>query len=55
MSTPADEMDSVQERLAALVAAGDPEALLEALEELHPSDIADLVEGLEDEDRKSVV
>lgn len=48
MSTPAEELEEVQERLAALVAAGDPEALLEALEELHPSDIADLVETLED-------
>lgn len=48
MSTPAEELEDVQERLAALVAAGDPEALLEALEEMHPSDIADLVESLED-------
>ena len=55
MSTPADEMDTVQERLAALVAAGDPEALLEALEELHPSDIADLVEGLEDDHQVHVL
>jgi hypothetical protein len=33
----------------ALVASGDPGAVLEALEELHPSDIADLVEELEDD------
>lgn len=55
MSTPADELDDVQERLAALVAGGDPEALLEALEELHPSDIADLVESLEDDHQVHVL
>ena len=49
MTTPADDIEKAQERLAAVVASGDPGALLEALEELHPSDIADLVEELEDD------
>ena len=49
MSTPADELEQVQERLAALVEAGDMVALQAALEELHPSDVADLLESLEDE------
>jgi magnesium transporter len=48
MSTPSDEIDKVQERLAHLVAAGDMDALHAALGEMHPSDIADLVESLED-------
>ncbi len=49
MSTPTDDIDKVQERLARLVASGDVRALEEAVGELHPSDIADLVEGLEEE------
>ena len=49
MSTPSDEIEEVQERLSALVTSGDSEALREALEELHPSDIADLVEAMDDD------
>lgn len=55
MTTPADDIERAHERLAALVAAGDPGALLEALEELHPSDIADLVEELEDDHQVHVL
>ncbi|NJD19351.1 MAG: magnesium transporter [Gemmatimonadetes bacterium] len=55
MTTPADEIEKAQERLAALVTSGDPEALVEALEELHPSDIADLVEELEDDHQVRVL
>jgi len=52
MSTPADDIEKVQERLADLVEAGDMTALRDAVAELHPSDIADLVESLEDEDHQ---
>ena len=55
MSIPAQEMEKVHERLAALLAEGDRQALLHALEELHPSDIADLVEALEDDHRIHVL
>ncbi len=55
MTTPADDIEKAQERLAALVASGDPGALLEALEELHPSDIADLVEEMEDDHQVHVL
>jgi len=55
VTTPADDIERAHERLAALVAAGDPGALLEALEELHPSDIADLVEELEDDHQVHVL
>jgi magnesium transporter len=49
MSTPEHENDEVQERLARLAAAGDADALQEAVAEMHPSDLADVVESLEDE------
>ncbi|MCG6989750.1 MAG: magnesium transporter [Gemmatimonadetes bacterium] len=49
MSTPEHENDEVQERLARLAAAGDTDALQEAVAEMHPSDLADVVESLEDE------
>jgi magnesium transporter len=49
VSIAAEERDALLERLAALVAAGDAQAILEALEDVHPSDIADLVESLEDD------
>jgi len=52
MSSPADDIEKVQERLAELVSAGDVDALQEAVGELHPSDIADLVEGLEEEEHQ---
>jgi len=52
MSSPADDIEKMQERLAELVSAGDVDALQEAVGELHPSDIADLVEGLEEEEHQ---
>ncbi len=52
MSTPADDIDKVQERLAELVASGDVDALQAAVGEMHPSDIADLVEGLDEEEHQ---
>lgn len=52
MSTPADDIDKLQEHLAELVAAGDVKALQEAIGELHPSDIADLVEELDEEEQQ---
>jgi len=52
MSIPADDIDKVQERLAELVASGNVEALQDVVGELHPSDIADLVEGLEEEEHQ---
>ena len=52
MSSPADDIEKVQERLAELVSSGDVDALQEAVGELHPSDIADLVEGLDEEEHQ---
>jgi magnesium transporter len=52
MSTPAEDIDKVQERLAKLMASGDVSGLTDAVGELHPSDIADLVEGLEEEEHQ---
>ncbi|HSR41129.1 MAG TPA: CBS domain-containing protein, partial [Longimicrobiales bacterium] len=49
--TPTTEMDRFRERLLELIRAGDVEAVREALGELHPSDIADLVESLEEEEQ----
>ncbi len=49
MSTPADELEKIQERLASLAAAGDVEGLQAEVSALHPSDIADLVEWMDDE------
>lgn len=47
--TQAAERDALRHRLAALLEAGDLEALVVALEGIHPSDVADLVEGLDEE------
>lgn len=55
MSTPADEIDKAQERLAELVEAGDMDALHAVLEDMHPSDIADLVESLDDEQQVRIL
>jgi len=52
MSSSADDIEKMQERLAKLVSAGDVDALHEAVGELHPSDIADLVEGLDEEEHQ---
>ncbi len=55
MSTSADEIERARKRLADFVASGDAEALREALEQLHPYDIADFLESLEDERQLQVL
>jgi len=49
--TATTEMDRFRERLLELIRAGDLEGVRGALGELHPSDIADLVESLEAEEQ----
>ena len=44
------ESGDAHERLRTLAESGDPEALGAAVKDLHPSDIADLLESLEDEE-----
>jgi len=46
---------SAAERMRDLVEAGDADALHDALTALHPSDIADLLEGLDDDERMTVL
>jgi magnesium transporter len=50
-----DESLVLQERIAALIGEGDISRLEAMLEELHPSDIADVVESLNDELRLALV
>ena len=52
MSTPAEDIEKVQERLAELVESGNLDTLHEVVGELHPSDIADLVESLYEEEHQ---
>ena len=49
------ELPDLQQRMAALIGAGDVPTLEAVLEELHPSDIADVVESLSDELRLALV
>jgi magnesium transporter len=49
MSTSAEELHVTRARVRALVAAGDLESLYREVEGLHPSDIADIVELLEED------
>lgn len=51
MSASGSDVDEVLKRLEELVARGDVGALAEAAEELHPSDVADVVEALDEEER----
>ena len=52
MSTPsAEEKDRLEEGLGPFLDQADPAALREAVQDLHPSDIADLVEELDERDR----
>ena len=46
-----DEVDRLEERLLPLLEEGDAQAIQEALGGTHPSDLADLVESLEEADR----
>ena len=48
------EFEDVQERLADLVASGDVAGLEAAVSEIHPSDLADLVEALGEEEQVPV-
>ena len=50
-----NELPDLQQRMAALIGAGDVPTLEAVLEELHPSDIADVVESLSDELRLALV
>jgi len=45
-----EEIESVRLRLRELVDKGEPDEILELLQELHPSDVADLVEAMETEE-----
>ncbi|HSM60708.1 MAG TPA: hypothetical protein VK849_07910, partial [Longimicrobiales bacterium] len=51
MSTPGPEIEAVHERLAELARTGDVEALHDAVAEMHPSDLADVVEALEEHEQ----
>ena len=46
------DVREAQERLEALVESGDVESILPLANEMHPSDVADIVEGLETEDQR---
>ena len=50
-----NEFPDLQERMAALIGEGDVPTLEAVLEQLHPSDIADVVESLSDELRLALV
>ena len=50
MTTPRyEDIEGVREELQALVATGDLDSVSDLLKELHPSDVADLVEALDTE------
>ena len=49
------EFTDLQQRMAALIGAGDVSTLEAVLEELHPSDIADVLESLSDDLRLALV
>ena len=51
MTTSGHEIEQLRARLEALAAAGDLAALRESAGELHPSDLADLIESLDDAQR----
>jgi magnesium transporter len=56
VSTPsAEEKDHLQEGLGPFLEQEDPTALREAVADLHPSDIADLVEELDEPDRLRIL
>ncbi len=54
-TSPIDESLGLQERIATLISEGDVSALEAMLEELHPSDIADVLESLGDDLRLALV
>jgi magnesium transporter len=56
MSSTGSSEPSLQERVRALVEAGDPTGLAEAASDLHPSDVADILESLPtDEERVALL
>ncbi|NNK47736.1 MAG: magnesium transporter, partial [Gemmatimonadetes bacterium] len=55
MSDKTDQMEQALDQVLGLLEARDYEGLRAALESVHPSDMADLVEHLEDEERLSLV
>jgi len=55
MSGPGFDIEQTRERFEALVAGGDLEALGRAVADLHPSDLADLLEELGEEDQVQVL
>jgi magnesium transporter len=55
MTEKIDQMERVLDRVLGLLQAGDYDALREALESVHASDLADLVEHLEEEERLSLL
>ena len=54
-SVPEVDQSDVRERVRELVAAGDLASLPELLPDLHPSDVADVLASLEEEDRLALV
>jgi magnesium transporter len=55
MQPPAQELEGLPERLARVLATGDVAALKEATSEIHPSDLADLVEALSEADQVRIL
>jgi magnesium transporter len=55
MSTASDEKETIQERIGALVAAGDFNLAGALARDLHPSDVADIIESLDVQERVALV
>jgi len=55
VSTPEQEVDEIHAQLRDLVVSGDRDELERLTEDVHPSDLADLVESLEEEERVQLV
>ena len=55
MTTPPDPKENIQERIEALVEGGDFAQAGALVEDLHPSDVADIIESLGEEGRVSLV
>lgn len=55
MSSAGQDITDVQERIEMLVRSGDTTGLSEAVRDLHPSDVADVVEALDEEQRVALL
>jgi len=55
MSASEQDIELVKERIVAMAAAGEFDAVRTQAEELHPSDLADLIESLDDEQQVAVL